>query len=123
MAPDDNASAIVDEVKAVLDATPRGPARRLLGASRRTILPGVCTARPLTFRPRPTPHVPTESPLCEDGCGCGLTPVQAAKDARACSDRCRARAHRARRKARRLAEIDGAIRTLLELRADVERAP
>ena len=38
-------------------------------------------------------------------------------------DPCRARAHRARRKARRLAEIDGAIKTLLELRADVERAP
>jgi hypothetical protein len=46
-----------------------------------------------------------------------------ARDARACSDPCRARAHRARRKARRLAEIDGAIKTLQELRADVERAP
>jgi hypothetical protein len=66
------------------------------------------------------------APQCstpQQGCGCALTSAQVAKDARACSDPCRARAHRARRKVRRLAEIDGAIKTLQELRADVARAP
>jgi predicted nucleic acid-binding Zn ribbon protein len=60
------------------------------------------------------------TPLCEaPGCDRRLTPVQVRKDARACSAACRARAYRERRRQARLAEIDAAVKVLLELRAEI----
>ena len=72
------------------------------------------------------PTLPTDSPVaapvCEAaGCDNVLTPPQVARGARACSASCRARAHRQGRKARRLAEIDAAVKTLLDLRAEIAR--
>jgi hypothetical protein len=65
---------------------------------------------------------PVAAPVCEAvACGRALTPAQLARGARACSASCRARAHREGRKARRLAEIDQALRVLLDLRAEIER--
>jgi hypothetical protein len=69
----------------------------------------------------PTPP-PTDAPLCEaPGCGRVLTPAQVARDAKACSAPCRARAHREGKRARRLAEIDAAVKALLDLRAEIAR--
>lgn len=50
-----------------------------------------------------------------------MSPVQVRKDARACSAACRARAFRERRKRARVAEIDAAVKVLLELRGEIER--
>lgn len=65
---------------------------------------------------------PTPAPVCEaPGCGRVVTPAQVARGAKACSAACRARAHREHKRARRLAEIDAAVRTLLDLRAEIAR--
>ena len=74
---------------------------------------------PLSLDPTP---LPTDAPLCEaPGCDRVLTPAQIARGAKACGAPCRARAHRERKRARRLAEIDTAVRTLLDLRAEIAR--
>jgi hypothetical protein len=65
---------------------------------------------------------PVRAALCEAaGCGRALSLAQVAKEARACSPRCRVAAHRERRKRARLGEIDRAIAVLQELRAEVSR--
>jgi hypothetical protein len=65
---------------------------------------------------------PDAAPLCEaPDCGRALAPDQVRKGAKACSARCRAAAHRAARKTRRLAEIDAAVSALLELRAEIAK--
>lgn len=64
----------------------------------------------------------TDAAVCEAaGCRRALTLAQLQKAARACSARCRAAAHREKRKQSRLAEIDAAVRALLKLRAEIER--
>jgi hypothetical protein len=69
-----------------------------------------------------TTPLPTDAPLCEaPGCGRVLTPTQVARSAKACSAPCPARAHREHKKARRLAEIDAAVKTLLDLREEIAR--
>ena len=70
--------------------------------------------------PAPYPEAVQGAPACE-ACGGPLTVVQVAKGAHACSPACRARAHRAARKARRLAEVDAAIKVLVELRGEIAR--
>lgn len=62
---------------------------------------------------------PASARVCEaPGCGRRLTATQVARGAKTCSAPCRARAHRERKRARRLAEIDAAVKTLLDLRRD-----
>jgi hypothetical protein len=68
------------------------------------------------------PDTAAGTPVCEaPGCDRRLTPDQVQRDARACSAACRARAYRERRRQLRLAEIDAAVKVLLELRAEIKR--
>lgn len=72
--------------------------------------------------PLDPPDASAGTPVCEaPGCDRRLTPVQVARDARACSAACRAKAYRERRRQVRLAEVDAAIRVLQELRQEIAR--
>ncbi len=65
---------------------------------------------------------PVRAARCEaPGCGQALTLVQVAKEARACSPRCRAASHRARRRAAVLARLDSVAAEVARLRSEVER--
>jgi hypothetical protein len=72
---------------------------------------------------QPLPSSPPEgAPVCEaPGCSRALTTVQVQKGAHACSPPCRAKAHRARRRALVLGRLDALAVELATLRAEVER--
>lgn len=61
---------------------------------------------------------PAGPPACE-GCNGPLTAEQIRKGARACQPSCRAKAHRARERAKRLAALDAAAAALAEARAEI----